>query len=345
MATIDSVVRIQIKRQTNNVTVRDLETILILTEHTRFEEAYRIYTSTTDMLEDGFLTTDKAFIAAQLIFSQDPRPSKVVVGKKIADDDYVTALQKQQAAYGKFLYVVTDATDDTAKEAIATYVEAQPRMFYVYSDFNPVTLTSATTDIFSKLKAKGFDRSFGIHSKNTNNVMIEAAYVGRFSSEPIGSAVWVYKELDGVTPDSFSPTEEDAIITKNANVYTYIEDEPSVYGEGKLASGEFIDVMLGCVWIEVRMGERIWALIKAQNKISYTNAGISMIEIKIREVLDEAVAMKILTADDEIIVRVPNANNIPSSVRNTRILSGITFEARLDGAIIKVDGIVGTVYA
>ena len=92
------------------------------------------------------------------------------------------------------------------------------------------------------------------------------------------------------------------------------------------------------------MGERIWGLIKNVNKISYTNAGLSLIEIKMREVLDEAVSMSILTADDEIKIIMPNANDIPSSVRNTRIVDGITFEARLDGAIIKVDGIVGTIY-
>lgn len=93
------------------------------------------------------------------------------------------------------------------------------------------------------------------------------------------------------------------------------------------------------------MGERIWGLIKSQNKINYTNQGISMIEIKIREVLMEAVAMNILTDEDEIKITVPNANNIPSSTRNTRVLSNVTFSARLAGAIIKVDRIEGTVYA
>lgn len=344
MATIDSVVKIEIKRQTNQVTVRDLETILVLTEHTRFTEDYRIYESTTDMLEDGFVVEDNAFIAAQLIFSQDPRPSKVVIGKKLETDTYVEAIVKQQAAYNKFLYVITDATSDTDKEAIATYVESQPRMIYVFSDSNAATLTTATTDIFSVLKAKSFVKSFGIYTKNTENKMLEAAYVARFSAEVIGSAVWLYKPLTGVTADTYSTTEETNLIDKNANMYTNLEDEPVVYGMGKTVGGEWIDVILGVLWIEVRMGERIWGLIKNVNKISYTNAGLSLIEIKMREVLDEAVSMSILTADDEIKIKMPNANDIPSSVRNTRIVDGITFEARLDGAIIKVDGIVGTVY-
>lgn len=348
MATIDNVVKVEVVRQSNNVTVRDLETILALTKHTRFteDEDYRIYESTTAMLEDGFLTTDAAYIAAQRVFAQDPRPSKVVVGVVKDGETYVQALVRQQGAYNKFLYVITDAATDTEKEAIADYVETQSRMFYVFSDSNAVTYTSAETDIFSKLKAKGYDRSFGIYTKDgVGNAMIEAAWVGRFSAEPIGSAIWIYKELDGIIADGYTATEEAYLQSKNANYYTTVEDESVVFGDGKVVGGEFVDVLLGSVWLEVRMGERIWGLIKAQNKINYTNAGISMIEIKMREVLDEAVAMQILTADDPIRVVVPNANNIPSSTRNTRILSGITFEARLAGAIQKVDGIRGTVYA
>lgn len=348
MATIDNVVKVEVVRQSNNVTVRDLETILFLTKHTRFtaDEDYRIYESTTAMLEDGFLTTDAAYIAAQRVFSQDPRPSKVVVGVVKDGETYVQALVRQQGVYNKFLYVITDAATDAEKEAIADYVETQSRMFYVFSDSNAVTYTVATTDIFSKLKAKGYDRSFGIYTKDgVGNAMIEAAWVGRFSAEPIGSAIWIYKELDGIIADGYTATEEAYLQSKNANYYTTVEDESVVFGENKVVGGEFIDVLLGATWVEVRMGERIWGLIKAQNKINYTNAGISMIEIKIREVLDEAVAMQILTTDDPIRVVVPNANNIPSSTRNTRILSGITFEARLAGAIQKVDGIRGTVYA
>lgn len=348
MATIDNVVKVEVVRQSNNVTVRDLETILFLTKHTRFtaDEDYRIYESTTAMLEDGFLTTDTAYIAAQRVFAQDPRPSKVVVGVVKDGETYVEALVRQQGAYNKFLYVITDAATDAEKEAIADYVETQSRMFYVFSDSNVATYTVATTDIFSKLKAKGYDRSFGIYTKDgVGNAMIEAAWVGRFSAEPIGSAIWIYKELDGIIADGYTATEESYLQSKNANYYTTVEDDSVVFGDGKVVGGEFADVLLGSVWLEVRMGERIWGLIKAQNKINYTNAGISMVEIKMREVLDEAVAMNILTADDPIRVVVPNANNIPSSTRNTRILSGITFEARLAGAIQKVDGIRGTVYA
>ena len=244
MADINSIVKIQIKRQSNNVTVRDLETVLVLTTHDRFTDAWRYYTSTTDMLEDGFTVDDAAYKMVAKIFSQDPRPSRVIVGKKAVDDTYVVALTKQQALNSRFLYVVTDAATDVEKEALADYVETQSRMFYVFSDNNAATITSATTDLFSKLKAKSYDRSFGIYYKDVNNAFIEAAWVGRFSSETIGSAVWIYKELDGVVADSYSATEESYLLDKNANMYTYIEDDPTVYGEGKVVGGEWIDYRL-----------------------------------------------------------------------------------------------------
>ena len=247
MATIDNVVKVEVVRQSNNVTVRDLETILALTKHTRFteDEDYRIYESTTAMLEDGFLTTDTAYIAAQRIFAQDPRPSKVVVGVVKDGETHVQALVRQQGAYNKFLYVITDADTDTEKEAIADYVETQSRMFYVFSDSNAATYTVATTDIFSKLKAKGYDRSFGIYTKDgVSNAMIEAAWVGRFSAEPIGSAIWIYKELDGIVADGYTATEESYLQSKNANYYTTVEDESVVFGENKVVGGEYIDYLL-----------------------------------------------------------------------------------------------------
>ena len=244
MATINDVVKIVIKRESNRVTIRDLETILVLTTHVRFTETYRIYTSTTDMLEDGFLPTDEAYKAVALIFAQDPRPDRVVVGRKDAGDSYVEAIVAQQSAYNKFLYVITDAKTDAEKEAIADYVETQSRMFYVFSDSNVATVTSAETDLASKLKAKSYVRTFGFYTKNTNNAMIEAGWVGRFSSETIGSAVWIYKALSGIVADTYSATEEQILQSKNLNYYTDVEDEPVVMGEGKVVGGEWIDYRL-----------------------------------------------------------------------------------------------------
>ena len=145
MLTIDQIVRVVISRETSTKTVRDLQKIAILSEHTRFAEAYRRYQSTTAMLADGFLTTDFAYIAAQRIFSQNPQVREVIVGKIVDGGtgvDYVAEITKLQAEVNDWFFLITDATDDADKIAIATYIETQTAI-YVFSDHNTATLTSA----------------------------------------------------------------------------------------------------------------------------------------------------------------------------------------------------------
>lgn len=244
MATIEDVVKIDINRETSTVTLRDLQTMLILTEHEAFTEDYRIYTEARQMLEDGFKVDDKAYKAASKAFSQDPRPAKVMIGRKGVGESYVDAIVRQQGANSKFFYLITDAKDDTDKEAISDYVETQNRMFYAFSDKNPDTATAAETDIFSKLKAKGHLKTIGMWYQNDANEMIEAGYVARFSSEIIGSAVWIYKPLSGFVAEKVTPTQKTHLFSKNANYYTNVEDDSVVFGEGKAVGGEWFDYRL-----------------------------------------------------------------------------------------------------
>lgn len=343
MATIDDVVKVTIVKEANTTTIRDLNTILILSEHENFTDDFRIYTNLSDMIDDGFLTTEFAYIAAQRVFAQDPRPSKVVVGVKDDAETYVEAIVRTRAATAQWIFLVTDAATDAEKEAIADYVETTD-IKYVYSDSNEDTLTSDTTNLPAKLKAKSYDNSFAIYRKDAA-VAAEAAYVGRFSSEVIGSNLWIYKELDGLVAESFTATEESFLQAHNIQYYTTVNGDPVVFGNGVVAGGEFIDVILGALWIKIRMQEALWLLFKTNSKILYTNGGIALIEAKIIEVLKLAVKYNILTEDDPLQISVPNANTVGSTQRATRVLKDVTFRARLAGAIQKIDGIVGTIYA
>ena len=152
MLEIKDIVNVIINREVVSKTVRDLQTIAVLTGENRYT-GYRKFTSVTAMLSDGFEATDKAYIAAQRIFSQNPQVKEIVVGQfdVATQPNYVTAIQDLQGQTNEWFFLVTDATTDVDKLAIATYVETQD-IIYVFSDTNAATVTSATTDIFSKLK-------------------------------------------------------------------------------------------------------------------------------------------------------------------------------------------------
>lgn len=343
---IDSIIKIEITRETSSKTVRDLQTVAVLSKHEVFADTYRIYTDAKDMLTDGFLTTDFAYIAVARILSQNPQVSQVVVGKAVEEAgavDYVENIVNLQGATNNWFFLITDATTDADKLAIAAYIETQVAA-YVFSDSNSATRTSATTDIFSKMKELGYTKSFGLHVKDTTLVAPEAAWVGRHASAVIGSNLWIYKTLAGLTAESFTSTEVSFLKSKNAQFYTKVGSDSVVVGNATVVGGEKIHVILGAIWLQVRIGERFWNLLYTKERILYTNAGIDMFKAELVTVLNEAVSYNILTAEDGFSITTPDANKLTSQVRASGILSLIKFRARLAGAIIYVDAVEGSVY-
>ena len=343
MASIQSIVSVSIERATNQATTQDLNTIAILTEHTRFVETYKIYSSLTEMTEDGFLVGDKAYKYAQTIFSQNPRAPQVVVGKKAALDSYVQAIQDLESQFNQWLFLITDAESDADHTAIAAYIETTEKFYVLHSA--DADAPTETPDLGSVLKALGYERTFGIYSSDSNIGVPAAGWLGRFAPQQLGSAIWLYKPITGITPDNFTTTQLTNLNNKNWNSYTTVEGTPVVFGDNKVFGGEYIDVMLGVQWIITRMRERVWGTLLNSRKVSFDTAGIAKIESDIRSVLAEATDLGILAADFAPVITVPNALSLTSAQRNTRILTGVTFEARLAGAIQKVDGIRGTVFA
>lgn len=347
MLTIDQIVRVVIRRETSTKTVRDLQKIAILSEHTRFAETFRRYQSTTAMLADGFLTTDFAYIAANRIFSQDPQVKEIIVGKVVDSGtgvDYVSEITKLQSEAADWFFLITDATDDVDKLAIANYIETQTAI-YVFSDHNTATITNATTDIFSTMKEQSLMRSIGIHVKDAAVVAAEAALVGKFAVDVIGSNLWLHKTLTTLSAENFSATEVGYLNSKNALYYTKVGADSVVEGMANVVGGEKIHVILGAIWLEVRIGEAFWNLLYTKNRILYTNGGIDQFKAVLVTILNQAVDNNILTDDTPFQITVPDANKLTSAERASGVLSKITFRARLAGAIIFVDAVEGTVYA
>ena len=347
MLEIKDIVNVIINRETSSKTIRDLQTIAILSVHTNFDgELYREYTSASDMIKDGFLTTDYAYVAAQRVFSQNPQVRSVVVGKITGGVgvDYPAEIAKLQSANNNWFFLITDAVDDADKEAIATYIEAETAV-YVFSNNKADALLQATkTDIFSKIQAKGFVKSIGMHTKDPDVVAPEAAWVGRFASAIIGSNTWIHKSLTSLVPEAFTRTEMSVLKSKNAHFYTKVGQDPSIEGNANTLGGEKIHVILGAIWLKVRLSERVWNVLYTKDRLNYTNSSIELFRAEIVSVLNEAVNNNILTNDDGFSIRVPDANKLTSQERASGHLRKITFRARLAGAILFVDAIEGTVY-
>lgn len=348
MLEIKDIVNVVVNRETTSKTIADLQTIAVLSVHQNYGvgEVYREYGSTTQMIDDGFLTSDYAYVAAQRIFSQDPQPRSIIVGMIFSGSgvDYVAEINKLQTATSDWFFLITDADTDADKEKISEFIETQEAA-YIFKDSNPRTLSSVDkTDIFSKLKAKTLVQTFGIHVKDTKVVAPEAAWVGKFASAVIGSNIWIHKALSTLIPEGFSRTEMAVLKSKNAHFYTKVGQDPSIEGNANTVGGEKIHVVLGAIWLKVRIAERIWNVQHSKGRINYTNSAIEVFKAELVTVLNEAVSYDILTNDDGFSIQVPDANKLTSQERADGYLRKITFRARLAGAILFVNAIEGTVY-
>ena len=351
MLEIKDIVNVVINRETTSKTIRDLQTIAVLSVHDNFTptETYRIYSSTTEMLDDGFTTSEYAYVAANRIFSQNPQVRNIVVGMITkatpkSPVDYVAEIRKLQAATQEWFFLITDAVDDADKEAIADYIETQTAV-YALTDRNVATLNAtSTTDLLSKLKAKGLQHTIAMYRKDSA-VAPEAAWVGRFASAVIGSNTWIHSALATLSAESFTRTEIAILNSKGCHYYTKVGQDDSVEGMANTLGGEKIHVILGAIWLEVRLAERVWSLLYTKERINYTNSGIELFKAEIVTVLNEAVSYNILTNDEPFTIQVPDANKLTSAERASGYLRKITFRARLAGAILFVDAINGTVYA
>jgi hypothetical protein len=222
---------------------------------------------------------------------------------------------------------------------VSVYANAG-KYLHGYSTANTTDNTTALTAIMGQLQTLAYDRSFGSWDEEAGvgngdaTEYPEAAWMGdRFPSSP-GSSTWMFKTLAGITVDSITSIQSTNIRNKNGNTYETIGGV-NITREGKVASGEYIDVIRGVDWLESRMEERIYSRFVNLPKIPYTNAGIAIIEAEVRAQLQEAVEAGVIDGEQAIIVTVPKISQISVNDRANRILPAITFEAKLAGAIHK----------
>jgi hypothetical protein len=287
----------------------------------------------TDNL-DGTLTVASAVgyslkVTANMSYSNAP-----------STESWVDVINAITVVNNTWYAVMIESHVDADILAVAGQIEGMKKVFATSSQ-DPTIKTTATTDVFSKLQALGYQRTFGLYSATADAQYPEAAWVGYQLQEQPGSNTWAYKALSGVTVSSLSDTESKNIQTKAGTTYETVGGLNSTIG-AKMFGGEWIDVMIFVDWLEQRMKERLWSRMVNSKKIPYTAAGAAIIEAEIRAQLNDGIRVGGLAPSPAPTVEVPDVLSMSTNTRAQRIFEGITFEARLAGAIhfVKIAGTV-----
>jgi len=234
-------------------------------------------------------------------------------------------------------------------------------VFFRTSDANTL-VDGNTTDVGSSLKALDNDYAhvtyhYNVYSStNTIGAFPEMAIIGRVlpivenQFQAAGSTAWHNQKVVGQVSSfnpalgklAFTQTERNTLNFKNVEAFETDGSNVRTLG-GKMAGGEWGDVIHGTAWLETRLEEDLYFLLTQQAdrfaKVGYDTKGIASVEQVIRSRLQKAVGTRLI--DTDFTVTTPSVELTEATDRANRLYKA-SFEARLIGAI-KFMTITGTV--
>lgn len=315
-----------------------------------------------ELIDYGFSTDHQAYIMATVAHSQSPEPSTmyVVVRQISNEDDDVSTYEKMSAVL------------DRAKEAGGWYGIALSKTFLNAEDIEEtVKWTESNKKLFGftfmeqqlPVSTANYFRSFAVYGGGVpdvethpvENYYISLAMMAKcFGYEP-GSEIWALKSLAAVYPCKLSAEMKQYCDNNNITYFTtYAKKNITSSRGGKVLGNEWIDTIRFRDWLKNDMQERIFNLFVLNQKIPFTDEGITAIEGKMEESLKEGqkvggIAPTEYDDDDNEIpgytITVPKSSNMSDIQKASRQLTGCKFTAKLAGAIQVVDISGNLVYA
>lgn len=239
--------------------------------------------------------------------------------------------------------LVVDGNSEAVITAVATWTEANKKVFVpLSSDWDLVDIAQ-TTDIGSDLVALAFTRTAGIYHRGLGRAedMLDSAWEGACLSFDPGTITWAFKSLAGVSVDELKAGERSALAAKNWSHYERTNGSNITF-EGRTPSGRFIDVTHFVDWLHAEIQADVYSLLINNPKVPYTTTGIEAVKNAILGALKKGQQRGGLADDTDPTVTAPAITETDAADRANRVLRDVTFTARLSGALhsIKITGTV-----
>jgi hypothetical protein len=268
--------------------------------------------------------------------------------------DCAIALRAHPQWYGLQFALVNDISV-TDYVNVAEFIEGcDPVSIFGYTSQDSAALDpTATTDIFSQIKALGYTRTFGQFS--SNNQYASASMYGRAFTVDFEASDTVitlkFKQEPGVAGEILTETQAASLNLKRANVFVYYSNDVAIIQQGVMASGMFFDERHNSDWLANRIQTDLFnVLYTAPSKIPQTNQGIHILVATVENSIQQGVVNGMIAPGQwnapgfgqiaygqmlpkGFYVWAPLVESQPQAIREQRIAPTIQAGIKLAGAV------------
>lgn len=233
-----------------------------------------------------------------------------------------------------FYGVALDSNGAAEIEAAAAWVESNGKLLVVQTADAGTLDAETTDDVASTLKDASYGRTFTLYHPKiaTADSWIAAAMLGSRLPATPGSDTWAFKTLATVSAYALTDAQAAALEAKNVTWYQTLAGVAVTYG-GKVAAGEWADVVRFLDKQRARLRERLYALQLANAKIPFTDGGISAVRAEVAATIKEGQRDGGFDPAADPTIDVPKVADVSSADRAARTLPGVSWSMRLAGAI------------
>lgn len=286
-----------------------------------------------DEAETAGVTKDSAaHKALRLLFAQAHAP-KIAAVCAVTDDAPAALITPKLADKGwRQLIVINDNGDASTPDAISAVVEnMEGKLYFAGLDTDDSTAI-ATTDM---------RRTVLFYCDATEDVPVPvAALVGETAGRAAGSFTYKNLILTGVEAQEMTDSEVDAI-HKKGGITFITKAGDNVTSEGKVAGGEYIDVIDCEDYIIQQLAYKTQKVLNNTAKVPYDNNGIALLESVALDVLHGAYNNGMIITNDDgtpgYSVAYALREDTADTDRANRVYLGGTFSFALTGAVHEIE--------
>lgn len=264
-------------------------------------------------------------------------------GVATISETFSNAIQKINDFNGEWYCALINSVLASDILSAASKIESLKKLLIVRSNETNNFDVADTSSILYQLKSLSYDRTAFIFNNDVSTKFIDSAWAGRMLPTIPGSENWAFKILKGVSSDNLLSSQSNAIFNQNGNTFENFAGQ-NITREGKVVSGEYIDIIRGVDWLKSKIQEELFLLLTNVEKLEFTDIGGDIIENKMKIVFERAVSNGLIAKDAEgngiYKINIPKKSSMATNNVISRYFTGITFTGTLAGAINKI-GISG----